>query len=718
MQSPKPRVRIRHLQAGVAGAALFAGLLGSSWWAQTHLDGAGLLPHGWCFTWVPGLLWLHVLSDSLIALAYLSIPLTLLSFVRRREDLPYSWMLLLFGSFIVACGMTHVMEVWTIWRPDYWFAGMLKAATATVSVATAVMLVRIAPRALALPSAAQLQGATAALQQEVAMRRAVEAELRLAQAALEQRVLERTAELQHTQALLDAVFTNAPVGLAVFDAENRFVRVNAALARINGLGAQAHVGRRLAEVAPGVAEAAAAQIEQVRATGRALIGSEISGHVDGTPMAPGEDAATDPEAHTWAVSYFPVQGLPGLPGTLVGAVCHDVTEQRRTQQERARLLQQAEDASRLKDEFIARVSHELRTPLQAIVTSVALLETGRLPPESTAPVVGRIKRNVQQQSRMIADLLDVSRMLSGKLHLEPALLDPFELTGQAVQTLLPSAQAKGVSLDFEPSGAGVIAADPARLDQVVVNLLSNAIQFTPTGGAVQVRCRLGGEFWELDVIDNGVGIAAEECAGLFEAFRQGSGRVRGERRGLGLGLAIARHILQQCGGDIRTESPGRGLGSTFRVRWPVGALDVVNDNAADAASGHGETALQGLRLLLVEDEPTSAEAMAQALRERGAQVDLAVDAAQAQAHLHQLPVGGWRALVTDLDLGPGEDGFAVLRAWRASSAQPGAALALSAYGSAQDLRRSAEAGFAQHLVKPVTPDALALALARLRLGAP
>lgn len=385
----------------IAAALLgLAGFAASVWWAQNHF-GQGFMPHGYCISWIPALLWLHVISDSLIGLAYLSIPVTLLYFVRRRPDLPFGPMYLLFGAFIVACGGTHLLDVWTLWNADYWLSGGVKAVTAAVSVCTAVALVSGLPRALALPSVQQLEQAKAALEEEVQARRAVEAELRRTQAELEARVAQRTSALAEATALLDGLFDAVPAGIAVFDAADRYVRVNPALGRINGAPVAAHDGRTLAEMVPGLAPQVAAQLAAVRASGRPLLGQEVTG-----PAADSAPGAQQQTAH-YAVSYFPV---PGPAGALhVGAICEDITQRRQAEAERVRLLHDAQEANRLKSEFVAHVSHELRTPLQAMLSWVALLKTGRLDDKATRRALERLEHNVRQQARMITELLDAAR---------------------------------------------------------------------------------------------------------------------------------------------------------------------------------------------------------------------------------------------------------------------------------------------------------------------
>ncbi|URI07082.1 response regulator [Aquincola tertiaricarbonis] len=385
-----------HHKAWIAASLTGAlALMASVWWAQRSF-GDGFLPHGFCLTWIPGLLWLHVASDTLIALAYLSIPITLLYFVRRRPDLPFGPMYLLFGAFIVACGITHLMDVWTLWNPDYWLAGGIKAVTAAVSVTTAFALVAALPRALTLPSVQQLEKAKAALEDEVRARCQAEAELRRIQAELEQRVAQRTAALAEATALLDGLFDAVPTGIAVFDDADRYVRVNPALGRINGAPTADHAGRSLADMVPTLADEVGGHLATVRRTGQPLLGLEVSGHV------PGRAGLS-----SYAVSYFPVAGAGGT--VHVGAICEDITERRAAEAERVHLLQEAQEANRLKGEFVAHVSHELRTPLQALLSWVGLLKSGKLDAKATARAFERLEHNVQLQSRMIAELLGAAR---------------------------------------------------------------------------------------------------------------------------------------------------------------------------------------------------------------------------------------------------------------------------------------------------------------------
>ena len=630
-------------------------------------------------------------SDSLIALAYLWIPITLYLVARRRRDLPFSWMLLLFGGFIVACGMTHAIDVWTLWNADYWVSGGVKAITAAVSVSTAIVLVYMMPRLLALPSVAQLQSAKDALEAEVAARRTVEAELRVVQAGLQERVLERTAALAETTALLNSVWNAAPVGLAIFDAANHYVRVNPALASMNGATVAAHQGRSLHDLVPALAGAVEQHLKRVRLSGVPLLGREVVG------PTPASTAAA-----AYRVSYFSVDGERAKG--LVGAVCEDISSQRLAEAERARALEDAEEANRAKDQFMARVSHELRTPLQVMSSWVALLRSGRAAPDMQERALNRLEHSVRMQARMITDLLDLARAVSGKMQMHMAATDPGPVVARAVDNVAGEAADQGVDLTLDAApGSGVLHSDGQRLEQVLNNLLANAVKYTPRGGSVRATARWTAEGWQFNVVDTGIGIDAVELEAIFQPFRRGAGALAANGQGLGLGLYIARNITEQLGGCMLATSGGPGRGSTFSVLFP----STVGSEHTDAATSALQAdALQGVRILLVEDDPTVAKAMRQALEALGAQVRWAAGPHAARAHASAFDP---EVLVTDLGLADGENGLQVLHALR--SERPGLpALACTAYGGEAALRDTAKAGFDRHLVKPVDAQTLGAAI--------
>lgn len=691
----------------LGSAGLLVAMFAASFWAQN--DAAGqLLPHGFCFTWLPGLVALHVISNAMIAAAYLSIPFMLIYLVRKRTDLPFGRLFLLFSAFIVSCGLSHASEVWTIWNPDYWMSGMVKALTAAISVTAAVVLARNLPVALALPSSQALQAAHDALANEVSTRRQAETELRLAQAQLEQRVAERAHELDEANALLDALFRSAPIGMAVLDEDLRYLRINDAMARINGITEAAHMGHSLPELLPGLDESASDAVRQVFATREPVPAREVSGR---TP------AST--EMRHWTIGAFPIE----VPGRLlrVGVVCEEVTEKHRLETERRRLLAQSEHANRVKDQFLAMVSHELRTPLQATLSWVHLLKSRVEAAPEIGKAVERIERNVHLQAKIIGDLLDISRILSGKLRLEPKSVDAAQCVRSAIETVRPIADRNSVSVVMAtPQTEDLVRVDPTRLEQVVWNLVNNAVQFTAPRGTVLVTISTArpdaagaAPQWTLEVSDTGIGIDPADLPRLFEPFRQGqSGAVRGPR-GLGLGLAISRSIVEQSGGRITVTSEGIGHGTTVRVTLPVVRDGEAWDtDDASAAGPTGSASLEGMHVLLVEDDRDVLEAMTEGLRQSGAAVTAS---ASVHAALSVLARGEIDVLVCDLNLGSGGSGFEIAACIRRRPPdRPLIAIALSAYGREEDFAATAEAGFLAHLVKPVESDTVIRAIGRLR----
>ncbi len=329
IKQPLSRPLTYALTVTAAGALVLA-----AWFTASYRTPGSMLPHGYCFTWNPALLWTHVVSDSAIGVAYLTIPVTLLHLVRRRADMPFNWMVVLFATFIVSCGATHWIHVWTIWNPDYWLSGVVKVITAVASLLTAAALIYLVPRVLAIPTSSELRAAKEALELEVRQRRAVEDELRVERAALEKRVLLRTEELE-------------------------------------------------------------------RATAEA----------------------------------------------------HD-----------AKLA--AEQASLQKDRFLAKVSHELRTPLQSMLSWSQVLRHAGTDHERAARAADRIGHNVRLQARLIDDLLDISRILTGKLHLDYQHAEAVEVVERAAAMVRISAQEKGVIIDVvhQLDGATKVWTDAARLE--------------------------------------------------------------------------------------------------------------------------------------------------------------------------------------------------------------------------------------------------------------
>ncbi|RPJ70578.1 MAG: PAS domain S-box protein [Acidobacteria bacterium] len=412
---------------------------------------------------------------------------------------------------------------------------------------------------------------------------------------------------------------------------------------------------------------------------------------------------------------------------LVGCVI-DVTERALLAEELRRKASELEEAGRLKDEFIATVSHELRTPLNAMLGWAELLRERRLEsPAAQDRAYAAIANNARRQAQLIEDLLDMSRIVAGKVRLEPRVTDPASVVQAAIEAVLPSAEAKAITIEVDVrSGRFMVLADPARLQQIAWNLLSNAVKFTPSGGRVWVALgRQEGEV-ELSVRDNGIGIRREFLPYVFDRFRQGDGDTTRAQGGLGLGLSIVRHLAEAQGGRVYASSPGEGLGATFAVLLPHADLAERREPArpqsilphraplASLPPGAAVPNLCGAGVLVVDDDMDARELTATVLSRHGASVTTADGAAAALRALEKQPPD---VVVLDIAM-PGTDGYGLLRRIREGNGPSAAvpAVALTAYAREEDRRRAIAAGFSAHLSKPVDAAELVRAIADARQG--
>jgi signal transduction histidine kinase len=372
----------------------------------------------------------------------------------------------------------------------------------------------------------------------------------------------------------------------------------------------------------------------------------------------------------------------------------------------------AAEASRLKDEFLATLSHELRTPLNAIVGWVQILQTGVVSQERLRHAIDVIGRNTNLQARLIEDILDVSRIISGKLEIEnaPVLLAP--LIDTVVSGAQPAAQAKNIELvKTAPRDLPVIDGDAKRLHQVLGNVLSNAVKFTPSGGRIDVRCSDEGEGIAIEVQDSGAGIAPEFLPYIFDRFRQADSRAIRRHGGLGLGLAIARHLIEQHHGEIRASSAGPGLGTTVHIRLPVSSERGATLGASRPDESDPAFHLHGMTVLVVDDQPDSCELLAALFEREGARV---VQCDSAESALGVLADVGANLLIADIAM-PDIDGYELIRRVRATDpALP--AIAVSAYARPQDRRRALSAGFDGYCAKPVEAPQLLRAVRDVMLA--
>jgi PAS domain S-box-containing protein len=395
----------------------------------------------------------------------------------------------------------------------------------------------------------------------------------------------------------------------------------------------------------------------------------------------------------------------------------DIHEQKMAEEERTRLLEgeqrareAAEAANRMKDEFLANVSHELRTPLNAILGWARMLRTGMLDAGRVPHAIATIERSAQAQARLINDILDVSRIVTGKLRLQVAEVDLSQVITEAVDTVRPAAEAKGVGIAFhEQDGTQLIVGDASRLQQVVWNLVSNAVKFTSSNGRVDVELQREGNTARISVKDTGIGICAEFLPSVFDRFRQWDGTTSRSHDGLGLGLAIARRLVELHGGEIHAASPGLEQGSTFTVTLPSGTVSPPKSDRAvfgPAPSASDERIdaqrLDDLTVLYVDDLPEARELVDAVLSLYGAKVITVQTAAQAIEIVRESTPD---VLVSDIGL-PDEDGYTLIRRIRSLDSPEGRAIpaiALTGYARPEDRLRAKHEGFQMHLAKPVEP---------------
>jgi PAS domain S-box-containing protein len=424
---------------------------------------------------------------------------------------------------------------------------------------------------------------------------------------------------------------------------------------------------------------------------------------------------------------------PRIPGPvdqwMIEAVNRTVAlaiERRQAEAEREELLireqaarEQAEIANRLKDEFLAAVSHELRTPLTAISGWTALLLEGKLPDTAHLRALQAIQRQARSQRQLIDDLLDVSRIVSGKLRLDLQEVEPSRIINGALDVVRPTAEAKHIHLVADSDAlTGTVSGDPERLQQVIWNLLSNAIKFTPEDGHVEIRSRWIDSSIEIVVADTGQGISEDFLPHIFERFRQADGSTTRAHGGLGLGLAIVRHLIEVHRGTVRAESPGRGKGATFTIRLPGrasrgDARTLRNEAEVPQGVSMPETeVLEGLRILVVDDDSDGREILAVQLAHQGATTCVCPSAGDA---LRKLDTFRPDVIVADIGM-PGEDGYSLIRKVRngrldCSRLTP--AIALTAFAGEGNRQRALDAGYQKHISKPAEPLELVLAIASL-----
>jgi signal transduction histidine kinase len=485
-----------------------------------YFDSTQLAPHGLCLLWRPELIWLHVLSDSFIALAYFSIPIVLSVFISKRPDFGFGWVICAFVVFITACGATHLFGIWTLWFPDYAAEGAVKGITALASVATAIGLWPLLPKVLALPSPQQLRLANAALigeieQREVALRN-LEHERSERQKAQEMLL---TLE-QHRQ--VERLVALTPESVIVVGTDGVVQFANEAALKLFDKDREHFVS------SPFGFTVKAGEILQIEIPRRG-------------EQRVGELRVVDCE---WS----------GRPAHLVLVI--DISERKRVE--------------RLKDEFVATVSHELRTPLTSIAGALGLLAGGAVDrlPDSALRLITIAHSNCQRLVRLVNDILDIEKIESGATAFDLQRVEVSSLVAQVVEANQMNAEEHGLTIRLDAASAALeVQADPDRLAQVVTNLLSNAIKFSASGEEVTVAIADIGGAARISVQNRGRGIPEAFRARVFEKFAQADASDARTKGGTGLGLSIVKQIVTRLGGEVAfADVPGGG--TVFHVDLP------------------------------------------------------------------------------------------------------------------------------------------------------
>jgi PAS domain S-box-containing protein len=550
--------------------------------------------------------------------------------------------------------------------------------------------------------------------------RTAESRARERERDLAREVVDRAAAEQaerDSQARLAGIIASATDAIITIDAEHRITMFNAAAESMFGCSAETIIGGTLDRFIP--ERFRATHADHIRAFGATGVSSRQMGveRVLAALRASGEEFPMEAR-----ISQIEVSGEK-----LYTVIIRDITLRKRAEAERDELLvreraarAEAETANRAKDGFLAMISHELRTPLSPILAWSRMLRQGKVDEEKTRRALDVIERSARTQAQLIEDMLDVSRIISGKLRMQvrPVPIQP--VIEDAVETVRPAAEAKNVRLYVVlDTDVGPVLGDAERLQQVVWNLLFNAVKFTPKGGRVHVALERVNSHVEIAVADNGQGIRPETLPFIFERFRQGETGTARTHGGLGLGLAIVKHIVEAHGGTIHAESAGEGKGAVFTIKLPLAVARTADEperrhpTVVEANVGVDDRypSLEGVRVLVVDDEPHSNEVVSTLLGSCGAEIRVAVSAAQARELL-----GRWTPDVLVSDIGmPGEDGYEFIVKLRAQAGPVAQipAVALTAYASRDDRIGLLSAGFQAHVPKPLDPLELVTVVANL-----
>ncbi|MEH2108741.1 hybrid sensor histidine kinase/response regulator [Nostoc sp.] len=532
----------------------------------------------------------------------------------------------------------------------------------------------------------------------------------------EERTRELTTQVQEQANILNAILTASVDHIYIFNGKGCYQYVSRDGASVLGLKPQDIVGKTLPEL-----DLPAELITQVDNQRQAVMKT-------GQPIKDECKYVTAEGVHYYEYILTPLRNIEQTIEGII-TVCRDITDvydelrlRKLAEKERDRLLEremkarkQAEIAHKVKDDFLAVLSHELRTPLNSVLGWSKMLRTRKFDEKTTNHALETIERNAKLQTQLIEDLLDVSRILQGKLNLNVSRVSLVMVVEAALETVRLAAQAKSIEIKtiFDPSLAQVMG-DPNRLQQVVWNLFSNAVKFTPTGGRVGIRLMEADNQVQIQVSDTGKGISPDFLPYVFDYFRQSDGTTTRTFGGLGLGLAIVRKVVEMHGGKVQAESPGEEAGATFTVELPllVRSEQVCGEENQSSPYALESSLLSDTQILVVDDEPDIRDLVTFILQDYGMQVTAVASAQEAlQALSESIP----DVLISDIGM-PKTDGYMLMREVRSRSPQQGGhvpAIALTAYAGEMNQQQALAAGFQMHISKPVDPDALVKAIADL-----
>jgi hypothetical protein len=516
-------------------------------------------------------------------------------------------------------------------------------------------------------------------------------------------------DLRESESRFRAIFEQAPNGVALLTDDLVFVVVNPAMSKMLGSDSDSICRRSIQEFVTAETKARLADVHREIKDARSWRGIMALESVDGNTITTEWNVSTHASPGLWL------------------AIVDDITERIKYESERERLLLSeqnarvdAERATRYKDDFIATMSHELRTPLNAILGWSQVMKLSNLGPSEMQDAIETIERNARMQADMIADLLDVSRITSGQIRLELRQVVPADVIDAAVAAVLPTANDKTIRIDkLVDRSTPPIFVDAARLQQIVWNLLVNAIKFTPEGGAIEVSLEQVHSAVEIRVHDNGIGLSPTLLPQVFDRFRQGDASTTRQHAGLGLGLAIVKQLVEMHGGTVLAESPGEGLGTTFTVRLPINGtklspLTLSKTYVQPVRPPLTEPEfvdLSGIRVLIVEDDEDSRTLLARIVGDCGGVVRAASSVVEA---LEGIDAFQPDILVSDLGM-PRQDGFELIQSVRdrGYSLKRLPAIALSAFADSKSRQRALLAGFQGNLAKPIESREIAAAIAAL-----